>query len=319
MAEALALVEAFVLGREPTLTRADVAGAAGVPLEVAEDLWHHLGFPHADDTELAFTEADVEALKKTQELIRLGVLSEDRQAALVRTWGRSYARLAEWQTSLLAEVARERGGDEVEDLVALTAQVLPLVESLQDYVWRRHLVSAARRMLTVADSTAVPLAVGFLDIVGYTARSKRLSDKELVDWVEEFEDTCSDVVVEHGGRVIKYLGDGVFFTFEDVEAAARTALELVILGEDKENPFPHVRAGISYGDVVLRLGDVFGPTVNIAARLTTVARPSSVIVDENAAAALEDVDDLRVEKMRRTSVKGYSRLQAFRLRPGKAD
>ncbi|NGN92322.1 adenylate/guanylate cyclase domain-containing protein [Nocardioides sp. KC13] len=308
------MVESLVLGHTPTLTRADVAGSAGVPMEVAEDLWHHLGFPHAGDDEIAFTEADVEALRMTQELVRLGVLSEDRQAALVRTWGRSYARLAEWQTSLLAEVARERGGDEVEDLVALSAQVLPLVESLQDYVWRRHLVSAARRMLTVADATAVPLAVGFLDIVGYTARSKRLSDKELVDWVEEFEDTCSDVVVEHGGRVIKYLGDGVFFTFEDVEPAARTALELAALGEDKESAFPHVRAGISYGDVVLRLGDVFGPTVNIAARLTTLARPSSVVVDENAAAALEDVDGFQVEKMRRTSVKGYSRLQAFRLR-----
>lgn len=308
------MVEAFVLGQTPTLTRAEVAREAGVPMEVTEDLWHHLGFPHAGDDEIAFTESDVEALRMSHELIRLGVLSEDRQAALVRTWGRSYARLAEWQTSLLAEVARERGGDEVEDLLALSAQVLPLVESLQDYVWRRHLVSAARRMLTVADASAVPLAVGFLDIVGYTARSKRLTDKELVDWVEEFEDTCSDVVVEHGGRVIKYLGDGVFFTFEDVSAAARTALELAALGDDRDSPFPHIRAGISYGDVVLRLGDVFGPTVNIAARLTTLARPSSVVIDENAAAALEDVDGFRVEKMRRASVKGYSRLQAFRLR-----
>ncbi|MGH3352878.1 MAG: adenylate/guanylate cyclase domain-containing protein [Nocardioides sp.] len=313
------MVEALVLGQTPSLTRVDVAAAAGVPAEFAEDLWHQLGFPHAGQDEVAFTEADVEALRMTDELVRLGVLSEDRRAALVRTWGRSYARLAEWQTSLLAEVARERGGDEVEDLVALSGQVLPLVEALQDYVWRRHLVSAARRMLTVADASAVALAVGFVDIVGYTARSKRISDKELVDWVEEFEDTCSNVVVEHGGRVIKYLGDGVFFTFENVESAARTALELAALGDDKESQFPHVRAGISYGDVVLRLGDVFGPTVNIAARLTTLARPSSVVIDQSSAAALEEVDGFQVEKMRRTSVKGYSRLQAFRLRAARDD
>ena len=287
-------------------------------MEAAEDLWHHLGFPHAGEDEVAFTDADVEALRMTEELVRLGILSEDRRAALVRTWGRSYARLAEWQTALLSEVARERGGDEVEDLVALTAQVLPVVESLQDYVWRRHLVSAARRMLTVADASAVPLAVGFVDIVGYTARSKRISDKELVDWVEEFENTCSNVVVENGGRVIKYLGDGVFFTFEDVEAAARTALELATLGDDSESAFPHVRAGISYGDVVLRLGDVFGPTVNIAARLTTLARPSSVVIDQSTAAALEGVDGFHVEKMRRASVKGYSRLQPFRLRTARS-
>ncbi|WP_246087889.1 adenylate/guanylate cyclase domain-containing protein [Nocardioides albertanoniae] len=288
-------------------------------MDVAEDLWHHLGFPHTGEDEVAFTDADVEALRMTEELVRLGVLSEDRRAALVRTWGRSYARLAEWQTSLLAEVARDRGGDEVEDLVGLAGQVLPLVESLQDYVWRRHLVSAARRMLTVADSTAVPLAVGFVDIVGYTARSKRLSDKELVDWVEEFEDTCSGVVVENGGRIIKYLGDGVFFTFEDVEAAARTALELAALGDDDENAFPNVRAGIAFGDVVLRLGDAFGPTVNIAARLTTLARPSSVVIDQSSATVLDGLEGFETQKMRRASVKGYSRLHAFRLRAAKSD
>ena len=64
-----------------------------------------MGFAQAGDDEIAFTEADVDALRQARELIDLGILSPERQAALVRTWGRSFARLAEWQTSLLATVA----------------------------------------------------------------------------------------------------------------------------------------------------------------------------------------------------------------------
>ncbi|MBO0841611.1 MAG: adenylate/guanylate cyclase domain-containing protein, partial [Nocardioides sp.] len=97
----MAAIEALVLGAEPTMTRAEVAAAAHVPLETALQLWHHLGFPHAEEGERAFTKKDVEALRYAQALIDAGVLSEDRQAALVRTWGRSFARLAEWETALL--------------------------------------------------------------------------------------------------------------------------------------------------------------------------------------------------------------------------
>ena len=67
----------------------------------------------------------------------------------MRTWGRSFARLAEWQTALLAEVALETD-DPAAQLTELAEQVLPRVESLQTYVWRRHLVSAGSRMLAVA-------------------------------------------------------------------------------------------------------------------------------------------------------------------------
>jgi len=278
------------------------------------ELWRLLGFPHAEEGQPAFTSADVDALRRTAELRQLGVLSPDRQAALVRTWGRSFARLADWQTSLLGDVARERGGDDVDDLLDLAVQVLPLVEELQTYVWRRHLASATSRVLTVAGATAVPMAVGFVDIVGYTARSKTLTEGELVELVEEFEDACTDVVVEHHGRVIKNLGDAVLFTCDHAADAARVALELLELSEDPEEPFPDVRAGLAYGDVVTRLGDVFGPTVNIASRLTSVARPCTILVDEGAAAELDGVPGFDLHRMRRTSVKGYARLQPYRLR-----
>ena len=296
----------------PTLTQQQVADEAGVPVELANELWRLLGFPRAAEDEPAFTHADVEALRRTQNLVGAGILSPDRQAALVRTWGRSFARLAEWQTALLAELAAERPGDTVDELMALAVGLVPDLEALQSYVWRRHAASAASRLVTGSAAGASTMAVCFVDIVGYTSRSRSLTEEELVAWVEEFEDACTGLVVDHGGRVIKTLGDAVLFVCDDPVGAAEVALTVTARGADPEDSFPSVRAGLAYGDVVARLGDVFGPTVNIASRLTTVARPGTVVTDEGAAEAL--TGGYSLAKLRRTSVKGYSRLQPYALR-----
>ncbi|MCW2793628.1 MAG: adenylyl cyclase class-3/4/guanylyl cyclase [Nocardioides sp.] len=327
----LEVIEGYLLGEPPSLTRMEVAERAGVPLEVAEQLWRLLGFPHPADDAVAFTPADVDALVQTSALMKLGILSPDSQAALVRTWGRSFARLAEWETTLLADVATS-GPDPEARLTELAAEVLPRVESLQTYIWKRHLASAASRMYAVASagSAAVPLAVCFVDIVGYTSRSKSLEEAELVAWLEQFENAATGLVVDHGGRIIKTIGDEVLFVADDPAAAAEIALLMAERGQDPDDTFPAVRAGLAYGEVVNRLGDVFGPVVNIAARLTSVARPGSVLVDAGAYEALsghspaDDRDEAResdpgssayrFRRMRRTSVKGYSRLQSWVLR-----
>ncbi len=256
------------------------------------------------------------------------------KAALVRTWGRSYARLAEWQTTLLTDLALESGAGASETLAQLTGEVLPRVDALQSYVWRRHLVSAGSRLLAVEapGSPVSRMAVVFVDIVGYTSRSKTLSESELVEWLEYFESETLGLVVDHGGRIIKNIGDEVLLVADDLSAAVEIALLMTARGRDDGDLFPEVRAGIAYGDVVSRLGDVFGPTVNIAARLTSIARPGTVVVDRGAYEALsgrvhdehdEGPDSHASEtgapysfrRMRRVSVKGYPRLAAWALRP----
>ena len=328
LAGAYDVVEAMVLGAEPHLTRVEVCERSGVDLEVAVRLWHLMGFPHTDDDEVAFTDADVDALRHAWELVELGILSPDRQAALVRTWGRSFARLAEWQTSLLTTVALEGSADDPStSYTQLTEQVLPRVEALQTYVWRRHLASAGGRMLAVADPAApsLPTAVVFVDIVGYTSRSKSLTESELVAWIEQFEGETADLVNGVGGRIIKNIGDEVLFVVDDPVAAVRVALEMARRGSDAGDSYPEVRAGLAYGEVVLRLGDVFGPTVNIASRLTSLARPGTVLVDRGAHDAL-DGDDApdddgagpaaayTFRRLRNVSVKGYARLAAWAVR-----
>ena len=320
-------VEGYLLGEEPTLTRLEVAERSGVPIEVAEELWRLLGFPRHADDERAFTPADVDALRLTHDLMELGILSPDRMAALTRTWGRSFARLAEWQVGLLAMVTVESGDDPSESLPRLADEVLPRVDELQSWVWRRHLAGAANRMLAVgAAGETAEMAVVFVDIVGYTSRSRTLSETELVQWLEAFESEAAQLSAERGGRIIKNIGDEVLIVADDPAAAADIALELARRGADDDDSFPPVRAGLAYGDVVNRLGDVFGPVVNIASRLTSVARPGTVLVDEGAYRVLsgeadaEDADESSTaaysfRRLRRLSVKGYSRLRAWAVRP----
>lgn len=311
-----------LLGEEPSLTRVEVAERAGVPLDVAITLWHQLGFPHRADDDVAFAESDVEALRLAAELVAIGVLSPESQAALVRTWGRSYARLAEWQTTLLAGLAAEDSDPTAgpAGLTELVGEVLPRVEALQGYVWRRHLASAAEHLLEDAGTlttTESQLSVCFVDIVGYTTQSRSLDGPALVEWVDGFEQDTTALVVDHGGQVIKTIGDEVLFTVADPAAAVEVALALTARGADEDDPFPAVRAGIAHGSVVRRLGDVFGSTVNAASRLTSAARPGSVLVDAGVHEALGDDDaegPWRFRRARRVSAKGFTHLEAWRVR-----
>ncbi|MFL6088587.1 MAG: adenylate/guanylate cyclase domain-containing protein [Aeromicrobium sp.] len=317
------LVQAVLLGEEPTLNRLEVAEQAGVDPAISQILWRLLGFPNASDTDIAFTHADVEALKLSTDLMNLGVVSLESQAALVRTLARSFARLAEWQTRLIAEIAES---EEIDDAayVTLTAEILPRIETLQNYIWRRHLASASASLLTTEESaaTGVQLAVCFVDIVGYTSRSKELDEGELIEWLEQFEADVTGVVVDHGGHVIKTIGDEVLFVVDDPQAAAEIGLTLAERGADDDDTFPAVRVGIAYGNVVRRLGDVFGPTVNIAARLTSVGRPGTVIVDEgfhdllcpDHAPPETRATGIKLRRLPRASVKGYSRLESWAVR-----
>ena len=163
-------------------------------------------------------------------------------------------------------------------------KVLPNVEELQSYVWRRHLASAAHRMLGDAGpegvGTSGTTAVEFVDIVGYTSQSKNLTEAELVAWVEYFEDEMTRTVVEHGGRVIKTIGDEILFVADDPRAAAEIALHRHRARRRRGRRVPASCAPASRtARWSAASGTSYGPTVNIAARLTSVARPGTVLVD----------------------------------------
>lgn len=315
------LIQRVLLGEDPTLTGIDVAAQAGINPAQSQELWRQLGFPHAADTDIAFTAADVEGVRLSMELRQLGLLSPESQAALVRTLARNSARLAQWQTRLLADMG---AGIVDDDYVELIAQALSPVEKFQNYIWRRHMASASAALLITEDSAAIdaPLAVCFVDIVGYTSLIKELDETEFVDWIERFESDVTSMVAHRGGQVVKTMGDEALFVIDDPRKAAEIGLALTARGSDEGDAFPAVRVGMAYGNVVHRLGDVFGTTVNVAARLTSIGRPGTVIADQGThdllcsdhAPAETRSGDFRFRKLRRRSVKGYSRLDAWALR-----
>ncbi len=81
-----------------------------------------------------------------------------------------------------------------------------------------------------------------------------------------------------------------------------------------DEEFPELRVGLAWGPALARLGDVLGPVVNVASRLTSSARPGTVLVDRTLADGLARDEDLLLRRLRRTSVRGYSKLEPWVLR-----
>lgn len=314
--EVVAILQHTLLGEEPTLTGIDLADRVGIPIEVAKARWRSLGFTEVPDDLVAFTEADAVALSLTERLHAMGVVDPGSEAALIRTFGRSFARLAEWQVELLARVVDIEAMDH-DDVAAVTDEVTGVLQELMSYVWRRHSLSAASRMLLSPEGDSERLAVGFSDIVDYTRRSRSLTSEELEGLVEAFEGTALEIITSHGGRIIKTIGDEILFVADTPQAGARIAVDLAGLHE-RGQAFPQLRVGLAWGGVLPRLGDVYGPTVNLASRLTSLARPGRILVDRDLAEELRRDDEtarqFRLKRSRRTSVKGYRHLEPWSLK-----
>ncbi|RBY86436.1 adenylate/guanylate cyclase domain-containing protein [Blastococcus sp. TF02A-30] len=314
-------LERLLLDGPRRYTRLQVAQRAGMPPERTQRLWRALGFPDAADDDPAFTDADVQALAVLSTLIDSGFVDPATEASIARAMGQSLSRLADWQTDMLAD-ALGRGGDRTrastEDAVAAARALLPALREVQDYVWRRHLAANADRLLSaVGPGDRRELAVGFADLVGYTSRSRGMGGRELGAMVEDFEAIATEVIARHHGRVVKTVGDGVLFTATSAVDAAEIGLALPDAWNADDRP--KLRVGAAYGPVLTRLGDVYSPVVNLASRLTSLARPGALLVDRDLAQRLRELPEYRVRPLRRVSVRGYDHLQPWLVRRRRTD
>jgi adenylate cyclase len=150
-------------------------------------------------------------------------------------------------------------------------------------------------------------------MVGFTALSQELDAQELAELVDRFETLTHDQVVSLGGRVVKMIGDEVLFVVDDLAAAAEVALALARDWSGTEARSA-VRAGLAWGAVLTRYGDVFGPVVNRASRIVALARPGTVLVGPEVHAELEDHPGLAWRSLRPQRLKGIGRLPLWVLR-----
>ncbi|MDO7867766.1 adenylate/guanylate cyclase domain-containing protein [Nocardioides jiangxiensis] len=298
-----------ILGEDALYTRTQVSAATGIAMERLTALWRALGFPSTDDDAVLFTDADIAVLELLPRFLEPLGMEEGDELTSARSMGRSFSRLADWEVRLMARALADVPPDQLGDAVG---EILPVLQQLQDYVWRRHLARAAGRALLAAESGAVESGVGFVDMVAFTRTSRELSMGELAALLERFDSTASALVASHGGRVVKTIGDEILFVVDDPHATAEIASTLALLHE-ADPSFPQVRAGVTWGPVLHRLGDVFGETVNIASRLTSLARPGTVLA--NPALAELVGDRWTVRRIPPEAVRGYSRLEAWVVRP----
>lgn len=306
-------LEREILGESPSLTSADLVGSGDASGADVGRLWRALGFADAGEA-VAFTQADVEAVAMLQALVASGTVDFETAVRLTRAVGHTMARLADWQVSTLTQRVEDmersgRGtGSRLNTGLEFVRAIEPSFEHLMAYAWRRHLAAAVARVEALgaedADLHTITATVGFADLVSFTRLSTGIDQDELADVVEGFESMCLDLVAGRGGRVIKTLGDSVLF----VAAAPRLGVDIAAdiverIGADPALPDVHV--GLATGPVVLRLGDVFGSPVNMASRLTGVARRNRVICDPTTAAVMRDVEGYSQRPLTERGLRGF--------------
>jgi adenylate cyclase len=309
-----------ILGEAPVYDAVGLADVAGVEADRARRLWRALGFPEHDG-EVAFTDADARALREVNEVVSSGALDFDTVVNLTRAVGQTMARLADWEVANLVqrieqiEASDSATGSRVTTALRMVDEVQAPFERLLVYAWRRHLAAAAARVealgSTDEDLHTIEVTVGFVDIVAFTALSNELDEDRIGDLVEVFESRCADVIAANRGRMIKSIGDSVLFVNDDPVRALETGEQVIaVIGRDSR--LPDVRIGLATGSVVMRMGDVFGRPVNLAARLTGVARRNRVIVDRETAERLPETFATRPLPAR--PVRGFGLLEPITVR-----
>ena len=305
-------------------TRLQIAELSGMSLEENIRLWRALGFADVGDDEVAFTDADLEAVTTTVGLLHLGLLDMDSAIQLARVIGSSMVRVAEAEITTTPTLSGDLDQTTVAELFTVTSEwTLPSVARLLEYAWRRHLQAAARRaMLNRAEQAnrhrttpgLVSVTVGFADLVGFTALSQQLSEAALAEIVGRFETLAYDTVTGLGGRVVKMIGDEVMFVVDRVDLGALIALSLSSAYADDEL-LSDVRVALACGDVLARDGDYYGPVVNLASRMVNIARPGSVLASVDVHDALRDDDRFEWRALRPRPLKDLGRVHLWSMRP----
>jgi adenylate cyclase len=133
------------------------------------------------------------------------------------------------------------------------------------------------------------LSVGFCDLSGSTMLMNSPDARGVLDAVARFQFEANEIVVRHHGQLVKFVGDEVMFSVAAPAGAIAIGRELLhwVGGNDA---LESARVGCAVGDVLQRDGDLFGPTVNRAARLVALASPGSMLVD--AAMTTDGVEEL---------------------------
>jgi adenylate cyclase len=317
-----AFLELSVYDRFSALTPrtfTDVSEQEGIPLDVLLVVREAMGLAQAaPDDQMREDELEVVPLIQLQ-------LSKGFDPTVIERWLRVYGEAlrriaeteAEWWRNQLA-LPYLRSGMNASEMLRLTAEwggeftsrveraLLAVYHANQEHTWTEALIEEIEEALDRAGLRSrmeVTPAICFLDLTGYTRLTEERGDQAAAELAERLAPLVQRPAERHGGRVVKWLGDGVMFHFRDPTGGVVAALEMIEAVSEADLPPAHV--GLHTGPVVFQGGDYFGRTVNIAARIAEQARPGQVLVTQEIVDQVGS-DGVTFEPMGAVELKGVS-------------
>jgi class 3 adenylate cyclase len=268
-------------------TLSEAASKATIDVDFALQLWRCTGFPEPRAFERRFGPADVELFRLFEMLATF--VERELVLQLARTMGEAVSRIADAEVALLRSnieaplAVSNRYVDIARTYMEVTAELFPRVAEALDTLHRHHLLAVGRRYSDVgappSTLNVVQLAVGFADLAGFTGLSSQLDVSDLALMISRFEAATGDVVTAAGASVVKRIGDAVMFVSN--APGVGCALSLDLIEACAAAGLPKLRVGLAFGDVMVRQGDFYGPTVNLAARLVASAEPGTALTDRS--------------------------------------
>lgn len=304
----------------------DISERTGVGLELLGRMQRAVGLPRVDDVDApVFMRADGDPAMHIGRFIELGI-DPERMLAAVRVLADGLSHAAEvMRYAALAAVVRP-GASELEiaqgvqAVVGAAAPLLgPMIHDMLSLQLRHTLeteaVNASERAAGAPLPGARMVSVAFADLVGFTKLGEAVPPEDLERLAHRLGDLTREVAVQPV-RLIKTIGDAVMLVSSDTEAMLNAVLSLVEAVE-ADDEIPPVRVGVAFGPAVSRAGDWFGNTVNLASRVTSAARPGSVLVAEAVRQEAADADGLHWSAAGSRRLKGIkAEAKLYRVRRG---
>jgi adenylate cyclase len=298
-----------IRGKNALVPVTEVAARSGMSLERVLRVLVASGLPVAADSMVP--EKSVELLSVFQ--MGSELMGDEAILAFTRVLGAAAIQIAEAAIALfyseLGPGTGREGGDEltrakISEIATLTFTAVPEVlnQMVMDQFER-----AQRRAATVrgwtneTDSDAEVVVLGFVDLVGSTAWAEHLDLRDHSLALARFESAAWSSAILRGGRIVKMIGDEVFFAAPTADAACRIAAD-AIRAAAEDDVLPPARGAVGLGSATPREGDYFGPLVNLLARLVKSGAPGQLVATEPTVAALSPgdwlVEPLELDQLR---------------------
>jgi adenylate cyclase len=293
---ALLPVEGALSGEGARYTADEVAELSGLERPFLDRVWRALGMAFADDPVPAFSDEDVAAARRVAALREAG-LDDEGILEVARLIGMTMSQLAAAGRRLVADAFLNEGDNEYDAGIRFADAArafTPLIGDTLSHAFNLHLreqirhdAFGAAELSAGRTPAAEEVTVAFADVVGFTRLGETLEPDELGAVTNRLGELAAEVVVPPV-RLVKMIGDAAMLVGPESGPVLDAVLELVASGEAEGDSLPMLRAGVARGQALPRAGDWYGRPVNVASRITAMARPASVLAEEHVRDGLED-------------------------------